>query len=597
LSVAALWGGDGTLQRICSAAPPLSMQQTARRFSSPRHFFQHAEPALELDQLVAELDEGSAIRLIRSEAPPVQAERPAAPAPAQHPLAESAKPRELPQEDRSAKLVPAQQPQRDQNVGVVRIGPSAPKVIPQRTAESDSSAAPESPAVSDASAMPVPPAPAELPAERPTETEAVSASDESGTATLEDTANTTASPAPTTEPSPTAAGGRAGMSPRSLAIRYLTPSRFFQTGEPPVDVAPAVPMTPDGTAQADAYFAPPQGAAAETAPSASPDVVAVQAQSEPSPVLTEQTDPAPNVINTTQSGQNPAAGTVAEAEKLGTEPVNNSLQFLRTQAVLLDPGEWQVDFGLTYSVLESDFPTALVDGGGNVVGVVDTRVKQRQLTVPLAFRYGCTKRTQLFANVPVGWANSDVAFADYERESNVGGLGDIEAGISVQLKEATDPYSADVVATLSFTAPTGIASLPDSALDPADNMGEGVWSMSQSLLFIHTIDPVVVFYGLGYRHRFDGDIGNFYVNPGEEINYQFGTGFAVNPWVTLGGSVIGAHITELKLDDVDLQGSDRDPIHLRMSLTVVKGRCIIEPFAEVPMTNDASSRVGVIFTY
>ncbi|MGE3313742.1 MAG: transporter [Planctomycetaceae bacterium] len=306
----------------------------------------------------------------------------------------------------------------------------------------------------------------------------------------------------------------------------------------------------------------------------------------------------PSATPPANTGATPPAATVAEAEKLGDAAESNNLQFLRTQAVLLEPGQWQFDWGLTYSVLDNHFPTAIVDGGGDVVGVTDTRVRQRQLIVPLALRYGWSESIQLFTNLPVGWANTEVSLGGIDEDSNVGGLGDIEAGASVLLKSATEPYGADIIATLSFSAPTGDATLPASALDPADTMGEGYWSLSQSFLFVHTIDPVVVFYGVGYRHRFDNDFGDdIHADPGEEFNYQLGTGFAVNPWITLSGSVLGAYLTNLEINGHDIEGTDRDPIRLRLSLTAAKGCCIIEPFAEVGMTEDAASRVGVVFTY
>lgn len=326
--------------------------------------------------------------------------------------------------------------------------------------------------------------------------------------------------------------------------------------------------------------------------------VSMTQQPPPAPPEEGSAPAIPSVTPPATSAATPPASTVADAEKLGDAAESNNLQFLRTQAVLLDPGQWQFDYGLTYSVLDNHFPTAIVDGGGDIVGVADTRLRQRQLIMPLAFRYGLSESIQLFTNLPVGWANTEVSFGGLEFDSNVGGLGDIEAGASVLLKSATEPYAADIIATLSFSAPTGNASLPSSALEPSDSMGEGYWSLSQSFLFVHTIDPVVVFYGVGYRHRFDNTFENdIHADPGEEFNYQLGTGFAVNPWITLSGSVLGAYLTDLEINGHEIDGSDRDPIRLRLSLTAAKGCCIIEPFAEVGMTEDAASRVGVVFTY
>jgi hypothetical protein len=405
------------------------------------------------------------------------------------------------------------------------------------------------------------------------------------------------------------------ISARRLALRYLSPSQFFQPLEPTINLQPIVTartVQQAGNVSPATAMRPVPGDVAplEQVPSdqyLSPQQTRalLRAQTSENPASAENTaasqNPSTNPVPPSPSPDGAPSGTqastVAEADKLGSAPESSNLQFLRSEAVLLDPGQWQFDYGLTYSVLDSHFPIALVDGGGDVVGVTDAQVRQRQLIVPLAVRYGCSERLQLFANVPVGWASTEVAYSGIEDESNVGGLGDIDAGASVLIKRASEPYSADIVATISFTSPTGITSLPASILEPSDDMGEGYWGLSESLLFIHTIDPVVLFYGVGYRHRFYADFGRTRVNPGEEINYQFGAGFAVNPWITLSGAVIGAHLTSIELNNTDIEGSGQDPMRLRLSVTAVKGRHIIEPFAEVQMTEDTPSRVGVVFTY
>jgi hypothetical protein len=87
------------------------------------------------------------------------------------------------------------------------------------------------------------------------------------------------------------------------------------------------------------------------------------------------------------------------------------------------------------------------------------------------------------------------------------------------------------------------------------------------------------------------------VNPGEEFDYLFGVGFAVNPWMTISGTLLGATITRYGANGVSLPGTDQDPIRFRISATLVKDSRICEPFAEIAMTPDAPSRVGLIFTY
>jgi hypothetical protein len=78
---------------------------------------------------------------------------------------------------------------------------------------------------------------------------------------------------------------------------------------------------------------------------------------------------------------------------------------------------------------------------------------------------------------------------------------------------------------------------------------------------------------------------------------MWGVGFAINPWVTANGAVIGSYLTRYSVNDISIPGSDIAPIRFRISVTVVKEKQIYEPFAEIAMTQDSPSRVGIVFTY
>jgi hypothetical protein len=289
---------------------------------------------------------------------------------------------------------------------------------------------------------------------------------------------------------------------------------------------------------------------------------------------------------------------VAEAERLGNEPEDYSLQFLRRQTVLLRQGQWQFDIGVWYSVSENDLPV-FVNLPNNQVGVTDARFRNRLLLVPMELRYGLTERHQVFVNVPFGWAGSEFSFFGFDDFSNKGGIGDVRFGISSLLQQGGQGYP-DIVGTLQATAPTGDrGDFPVlTALVPDSRLGEGFWALTGSLLFIHTIDPVILFYGVGMRHRFEREFNGVEFEAGQEFLYQFGTGFAINPWVTLSGMFIGSYIDENRVNGQRLQGTILEPLRLRFAVTVARGGHIIEPFAEIGMTDDAPrARVGMTVTY
>jgi hypothetical protein len=297
----------------------------------------------------------------------------------------------------------------------------------------------------------------------------------------------------------------------------------------------------------------------------------------------------------------------AEApEKFGEAPeeTNTELQFLRRDSVLLDPGQYQIDVTCEYLVDESDSVLAEIDDG--VVRIGEIRRRQRLLLVPLEFRLGICENAQVFVNVPFGWSNSELAFLGIDEYANAGGIGDVSAGLTKVLLER-DEFFPDVLGTLAFSAPTGRASVVSSLSTPGSSLGEGFWSLTMDLTFIHTYDPVVVFYGFGYRHRFSNEFeGGVRVEAGNQASYRVGLGLAVNPRVTLSASFLGAYIGDDRVNDVRIGGSIREPMYLRLAATIVRdtGPCqtggsprTVEPFFRTGMTDEAvDALIGVSWT-
>lgn len=80
-------------------------------------------------------------------------------------------------------------------------------------------------------------------------------------------------------------------------------------------------------------------------------------------------------------------GKIGEAETLGKEPEDTSLQFLRADTVLLDPGEAQYDYGMTYALFDLRLPRFVpIAQGSDIVTVEMARFRRRELVVPLEVR-------------------------------------------------------------------------------------------------------------------------------------------------------------------------------------------------------------------
>ena len=210
-----------------------------------------------------------------------------------------------------------------------------------------------------------------------------------------------------------------------------------------------------------------------------------------------------------------AAPGPAPDQKLGEAPEDNSHEFLRQESVLLKQGQWQVDVGFDYLIADHPF-TQLATTGGTVTGAVNSWLKRRLMLVPVDIRYGLTDCMQLYANVPFGWTNTETSYIGSDNFLNQGGIGDTDFGFSYMLhKSCGQSCDPDIIATFDVTAPTGKGNFFDAIfLSPQLTLGQGLWAASWNVLFIHTYDPVIFFYGFGTRHPFAREFDGFNVVPG-----------------------------------------------------------------------------------
>ncbi len=282
----------------------------------------------------------------------------------------------------------------------------------------------------------------------------------------------------------------------------------------------------------------------------------------------------------------------------GRQPESTKLQFLRTQDVLLAQGAWQFDTGFAYTHFDNDLPVGVIDNNTNdLAGVVEGHLRRRILYTPLAVRYGLTRNVQFFAVLPSGFSDTQLSTFGTSQTTNVSSIGDLTSGVSVHLLKGEDQLP-DVIGTFGFTAPTGKFSAPIFGVVPGSNLGQGFWALSGQLLFIHTYDPIIVFYGGGYRHLFERTFQGFVFTPGEQINYQFGVGFAVNDRITLSTAFQGFYLTTNSLDHVTTRGTNLEPLSLRFAATIARNCRILEPFVQIGLTDSApNANVGITVTF
>lgn len=287
----------------------------------------------------------------------------------------------------------------------------------------------------------------------------------------------------------------------------------------------------------------------------------------------------------------------------GERPEDNTreeLFFLRQNTILLQPGEYQFDISMQYLVNSVDSPTLALLPNNSVIATEVVR-RQRIMAVPLELRFGISPDLQGYINVPFGWSNTEVAFAGTEEFQNIGGIGDINFGLTRRLVQGNE-VCPEILGTVGWSAPTGQSSLLTTVTAPGTNLGEGFWTMRGDLSFIHNYDPIVVYYGFGYRHRFNNEIDGFDVDPGQQAYYRLGVGFAVNPQVTLSTTFLGSYIGSDVINGNRVAGGIREPMTLRFAATVAPkclphGFRLIEPYVNLGLTEEAiDTLIGVTWT-
>jgi hypothetical protein len=291
-------------------------------------------------------------------------------------------------------------------------------------------------------------------------------------------------------------------------------------------------------------------------------------------------------------------------EKLGQAPEDYSHQFLRRDSVLLKPGDWQFDVGLNYTVFDRSYTNLDIgeSKGQVVITPIDSRFISRLLLVPLDVRYGLCDQLQAFANVPFGWSNTERSCFGQDDFTNAGGIGDVTAGVSwLAHKTGGCSCDPDVIFTFGCTAPTADVSPLQGILEPPNTLlGQGFLYGSWNVLFVHTIDPIIVFYGFGSRHGVSREYEGYDIRPGDQYTYRCGLGFAVNERVTLSAIATGSYITAPYLNGTRVEGLAMEPISMRFGATISRAHCkqFWDPFVEIGMTPDApNARVGMTFTF
>lgn len=293
----------------------------------------------------------------------------------------------------------------------------------------------------------------------------------------------------------------------------------------------------------------------------------------PDPALNLRGKGADTPKSAEQTGRQ-TADAAAPPEPIGQRPEDEEdirRIFLRQSSVLLRPGEMELEAAANYL--------------SNQAALTVLNARFRQFQVPLTFRVGILDRVEGTATLPFVHAEQEFSFAGESASEQSTGMGDASLGLNYELFSET-ALRPDIAAIFNLRAPTG--ETPDES---GLSIGSGHWGGSLRLQFIKTVDPVVLFWGIGYSYEFPATHfyrdGVYEVTPGQSADYNFGFGFAVNDKVSLNAQVSGAYQWETTTDGDSVPGSEREPITFRSALTYrVSRKLFFEPALAIGLNDD-----------
>ena len=354
-------------------------------------------------------------------------------------------------------------------------------------------------------------------------------------------------------------------------------------------VAKRAPAPAPGTRQTTATMAPSQQSG-----SAGPAATSAQAGATSTGVSLPQSASTSAVPETAASEAKPGVGgTPVGAAPAGSAALASAhaddapqeLNVLRENSVTLNPAGFEVSTEADYVTRQ----TSLQEDHG--------------FLSTTSIRYGVLRWLELSLSLPAGYTNrSTNTSPGTQVNRTVSGLGDVLLQANARVVDQTRDWPG-VVVSLGAYFPTGNSPYnftgyqldrPNAARtpNPTDVLSyyytQGDWGVRSNLQLYKTVDPLILFFGIGTNYYLPQRFNGYSVSTGVSLNYNFGFSFAASEKTTLGFTINGAYLPGIRVDNRTVFGSSGEPITARLSLIqrIAKGM-YIEPSVVFGLNQDA----------
>ena len=225
--------------------------------------------------------------------------------------------------------------------------------------------------------------------------------------------------------------------------------------------------------------------------------------------------PPPGQAADQQASSHPAPGQF----KVDVQAAQRALERTLTASGALLVPYGSIDLEPTFSYTRRETPSQVV-----------YNVNRNEFAASLNVRIGLPWESQLSLGLPVVAAQQQIVdninnIALSQLPNGFGaGLGDLTIGLSKTLMHQAAGWRPDLIASISYEAPTGQRSASGIALP-----GSGQSRLNFSLTALKRQDPLAFVASVGYSKAFEYD----HLNPGDQLTFTGGVYLASSPQTTL----------------------------------------------------------------
>lgn len=308
--------------------------------------------------------------------------------------------------------------------------------------------------------------------------------------------------------------------------------------------------------------------------------------SEPAPVAAPATarpaapTPAPTPPPAA-AAERPAAPGQFAVDTLAAERALERI-LVATGALLLEPGQLEVDPSLSWQRSESSSPIFFLGPGGVVTGVGAQKVRRDFFQAELALRLGLPFDSQVEFSVPYNYVDQDVVNEQGrtpvgKRAASGNALGDISLGVAKTLLRE-EGWVPDLIGRVTWDTSSG------ERRDGGVALPGGFDDIQLQLVALKRNDPLVFVLGGSYQYSFEKSN----VKPGQQVGLNFGTILATSPSTSLRAVFETTWGGETEIGGDRLDGSDFVSASLNLGASIVLApRLLFDIKGTFGLTDDA----------